>query len=60
MLIAIIYLSIAYHTRSKVTEAIIDNVIKFLNSYYPGFRSEDQLDNGYKFLKKCFTISRIL
>ena len=35
------YLSIIYHARPRVAEVIIDNVIEFPDSHYPGLRCGD-------------------
>ena len=52
--------SIPYPARLGVTETRVDNVIKFLDSHYIGLGRGGQFNNGYDFLKKCLTISRIL
>ena len=52
--------SITYHTRAGVAETRVDNVIRFLNSHCLGLGRRGYLDNGYDFLKKCLTASKIL
>lgn len=56
----IIFLSIFYHMRLGVVEAKVDNIIQFSNSYYPCLEYKGHLENSYNFLKKYFTILRIL
>ena len=54
------HLSITYYTRLRVTEAKIDNVIEVSDSHYLGLKYEDQFNNNYDFLKKCFIALKIL